>query len=135
MPPPNSADRLDDLDLDDLYAELAIAEAGTEPDLGLALDSIAEVRSLMSADNVAAGASLGGLIRKGKRIFNRYWPAIKDAVCKVWDEHGEEGIDKAAEIISSLLRLPKAVIKLILKIAVKKGMDALCDTDASPQPA
>ena len=136
MPPPNSSlAALDDLDVDELFAQLAIAEAGTEPDLGLALKSISEIRTMMSAEGAMSADSLGGLIRRGKQIFNRYWPAIKDALCKLWNEHGQEWLDKAADVISSILRLPKIVIAIILKISVKLGMDALCDANASPQPA
>ena len=136
MPPPNSDDRLDDLDLDDLYAQLAIAEAGTDPDLGEAGDSLREIRMMLTAEKFASTESLHGLIGRGKRIFNKYWPKIREAVCKAWNEHGEDWLDKAAEIIAGILPfLPKFAVRIILKIAVKLGMDAICDTNASPQPA
>lgn len=126
---------LDELDLDDLYADLALAEAGTEPDIGMAIESITSIRKMMAADSAVAAISLGGLIRRGKRIFNRYWPIVRDAVCKLWNEHGPDWLDKAADVISAILRLPKVVIALILKIAVKLGMDAICGDAAEPQPA
>jgi hypothetical protein len=126
---------LDDLDLDDLYADLALAEAGTEPDISMAMESLASIRTMMAADSAAAAISVGGLIRKGKRIFNKYWPIVRDAVCKLWKEHGEDWLDKAADVISAVLRLPKVIIALILKIAIKLGMAAICSDDAAPQPA
>lgn len=131
----NTADlaRLDSLDLDQLYAELAISDAGAEPEIGDALDSVAELRTMMSADAVAS--SIGGLIRRGRRIFNRHWPRVKEIVCKFYEEHGEDWIAKAAEAVAKALGLPGAVAAYIIKIAIKLGMDAICDADATPQPA
>lgn len=131
----NAADlaRLDSLDLDQLYAELAISDAGAEPEIGDALASVAELRSMMS--ETAAAPSLGALIRRGRRIFNRYWPRAKEIVCKFYKEHGEDWIAKAAEAVAKALGLPGAVAAYIIKIAIKLGMDAICDANASPQPA
>ena len=133
----NSSDfaALEDMDLDDLYANLALAEAGTQPDVGMALHSLSSTRAMLAADSAAAAVSLGGLARAGRRIFNRYWPIVKDAVCNVWDAHGEDWLEKAADAISAIVRIPKVVIAFILKIAVKLGMDLICGDDATPQPA
>lgn len=137
MPVLTTADfaALDDVDLDDLYANLAIADAGTQPDLGMAMHSLAMVRTSMAADSMASAISLGGLIAKGKALFNRYWPTVKEAVCKVWNDHGEDWLGKAADAVAAILHLPAAVIAFVLKIAVKRGMELVCGADAAPQPA
>jgi hypothetical protein len=122
---------LETVDVDDLYADLAIAEAGSEVHIDDALRSVASVRAMVAAES----ASLGGLARKGKQIFNRYWPAVKTIVCKLYDEKGEDWISAAATAIAAFLSVGGAIAALILKIALKLGMELICDADASPQPA
>lgn len=126
-------ERLEATSLDDLYAELAIAEAGTEDEVGSALGTVSSLRVAVATPESAD--SLGWLIRRGKKIFNRHWGSIKDAVCQFYKDEGEKWIEKAAEAIAKLLSLPGALVALILKIAIKLGMDMLCGTDAPAQPA
>jgi hypothetical protein len=127
--------QLDSVDVDDLYADLAIAEAGSEAHVGAALESVASVRALVAADAASIANPLGALIRKGRQIFNRYWPAVRAIVCKLYEGSGDDWIGAAATAIASLLGVGGAVAALILKIAIKIGMALVCAADASPQPA
>jgi hypothetical protein len=126
---------LETVDVEELYADLAIAEAGSEAHVGTALESVAAVRALVAADPAALADPLGGLVRKGKQIFNRYWPAVKTVVCKLYESSGDDWIAAAATAIAALLGVGGAVAALILKIAIKIGMALICAADASPQPA
>jgi hypothetical protein len=65
---------LGDSKLDDLYSQLALADAGTAANIGAAMESLASVRaSLLAAGGATEAISLGGLIDTGKRVFNRLW--------------------------------------------------------------
>lgn len=126
---------LDALDLDELYTDLALAEIGTEPNIGAALENLASVRALMTAEATADANPIRWLINKGKAIFNRYWPAVRTTVCNLYNDADGDWITTAATAIAAFLGIAAAVAVLIIKIAIKLGMEMLCAADASPQPA
>src|SRR5690349_5519043 len=85
----NDLAALGDRDLDELYADLALAEAGSQSDMGKATASLAAFRTELAA----AGADdvFGWLVRKGKAVFDRLWPAVKAVTCRIYAEDGVEG--------------------------------------------
>jgi hypothetical protein len=126
--------------LDDLYAQLALADAGTAANIGAAMESLASVRASMLAGGATEAVSLGGLIDIGKRVFNRLWPAVKAIVCKIYEENGKDGplkdwIEAAATAAASLLGIAGPVAVLVITIAAKVGLGMLCDANAPAQPA
>lgn len=125
-------DEIERTDLEDLYGQLGIAATGTDPHTALGLESVTSFHGELK---IAGFNPIEWLIRKGKEVFNRYWPAVRDTVCKFWKDSGDDWVKQAADAVAKLLGLPGAVVALIIKIAVKLGFDAVCGTDAKPQPA
>ena len=117
-------------DLDKLYADLALAEAGSQSDIGAATASLEAFRSEFAV--AGAGDVLGWLARRGKAIFERAWPAARAVTCKIYQEDGKEGsklagwVEKAAAAVLAAISVTWAVAVLIVTIAVKLGLDALC---------
>lgn len=117
--------QLNSLDLDDLYARLAIADAGTTDVVDSGFKKLELVASVL---NVGVGNKFK-LIELGKKIFEEYWPMAKDYVCENWngdDSPIKDWIEDVGEGIANLLGVPGKVAVLVLTIAVKLGFNALC---------
>lgn len=132
---------LDSQELDDLYANLALTDAGTAGTMGLSLNSLSSLKSVMSAEGATSGGVLSWLIHKGKALFNSLWPGAKSLVCAIYKQDGDDQsklkgwVEKVAAALVGLLNITAAVAILIVSIAIKLGLDAICDTGASDQPA
>lgn len=126
--------------VNDLYADLAITDAGTAGSMGLDLESLTSIRAIMRAEDAAPDNIISWLVNKGKAIFNKLWPAAKAVVCAVYKEDGGDSGDlkgwvaKVAAMLVGLLNITAAAAILVVTIAIKLGLDALCDT-GSEQPA
>lgn len=120
-------------DLDGLYADLALADAGTAAHVGLAVGSLKSIQSVMGAENASIGDFRSWLVKRGKALFNSLWPAVKSIVCKLYAEQDEEPIKdwvaKVAAAILGVIHVAAAAAVFIVTIALKLGLDALCDTD------
>ena len=121
-------------DLDQLYADLALAETGSQSNFGAAAASFDALHSDLAAASV--GDFLRRLVDRGKAIFERLWPAAKAVTCKVYDEDGKPDsplggwVEKAAAAVLAAISVPWAVAVLIVTIAVRVGLNKLCDADA-----
>ena len=127
-------------DLDDLFADLALADAGTHGPFGLSLESLSDTRGAMSAKSGATAAGMDGLFGLGRRIFNRVWPTVRGVVCALYAENDGDGEAKGwvttvatAKLAATSVASPVAII--IAVIAMKMGLDQLCATDAEAAPA
>ena len=125
--------------LDDLYASLALTDAGNAGAMGLSLNSLSSLKSVMSAENAAPGGIIGWLIQKGRALFNSLWPAAKALVCGIYKEDSgdsdlKDWVARVAAALVGLLNITAAVAILIVTIAMKLGLDAICST-GSEQPA
>lgn len=117
-----------DLSEEDLYAQLGQALAGSDLDEPEGWSELAGLKATMSDDGIIDW--FRRLIRRGRDAFERYWPQVRDAVCAVYrayeDAEGSDWIERAAEAILSILNISAAAAAIIVKIAIKKGLDALC---------
>jgi hypothetical protein len=125
--------------LNDLYADLAITDAGTAGSLGLDLESLGSIKAVMAAEDASPANIASWLISKGKALFNQLWPAAKAVVCQIYGEDKGDTdlkgwVARVAAAIVGLLNITAAAAILVVTIALKLGLDALCDT-GSEQPA
>ncbi|HEX8232714.1 MAG TPA: hypothetical protein VF559_05125 [Caulobacteraceae bacterium] len=127
-------EELNELSLDDLYANLALSETGTANSLGFALEDLSSIRSVMSAEDSASttNSSRSWFVDKGRALFKKLWPAVKGLVCRLYKEDSEKGplkdwVSVAATAIAGMLSLTAAAAVFIIKIAIELGLDSLCE--------
>ena len=63
--------------------------------------------------------------------FNQIWSSISGTVCALYaaySSHDKDWIEKVAEAILGLINVGWGVAVLIVEIALKRGLDALCGT-------
>jgi len=118
---------LQDLELNELYANLGVAGAGAMPSITKSFKDMKEFRL------EGPGDWLAKLIQKGKEYFQQLWPQVKGRVCQLYsegDEQAKEWIEKAATAILAVFSISAAIAILVVKIAIKMGLDMLCEADA-----
>lgn len=118
-------------DIDDLYANLALTDAGTAGTMGLSLSSLSSMKAIMSAEGAASGGILHWLVEKGRALFDALWPAAKSLVCAIYKEDSGDSdlkgwVAKVAAALVGLLNVTAAVAILVVSIAIKLGLDAIC---------
>lgn len=122
---------LEGLSEDELYARLAIADAGTSDLVASGLEKLELVASVASAaDKDSVWIKL---IELGRKIFDEYWPKAKKYVCDNWkseDSPIKDWIEKIGDTLADLLGLPAKIVVIILTIAAKAGFDRLCEVNA-----
>ena len=120
-----------ELSEDDLYAQLGQALAGSDFDEPEGWSELAGLKATMAPGDLLGW--LSRLIRRGRDAFERFWPQVQGAVCAVYrayeDAEGSDWIERAAEAILGVLNISAAAAAIIVKIAIKKGLDALCPVD------
>ncbi len=116
---------------DDLYAQLGQALVGSDLDEPDGWSELAGLKATMGADDIRNWFMR--LIRRGRDAFDRFWPQVRDAVCSLYrayeDAEGSDWIERAAEAIVGVINISAAAAAIIVKIAIKKGLDALCPAD------
>jgi hypothetical protein len=126
---------LDNASVDDLYGHLGGAEAAPQP------EAVSDSLTALSAKAKTADPSLlQDLASRGKALFDRYWPMVQAKVCGLYAEdggsHDRKGwIAKAAGAIAAAFNLTATVAVLVIGIAIKLGLDALCATEPATAPA
>ena len=116
--------------LDQLYADLALAEAGSQSDFGAATSSLAAFRSEFAAAGV--GDVLGRLAARGKALFDLLWPTVEGITCDIYAEDGDEEsqlagwVEKVAAAVLAAISVTWAVAVLIVAIALRYGLKELC---------
>ena len=126
---------LDNASVDDLYGHLGGADAAPQPEA--VSDSLA---ALGAKARTADPGLLQDLASKGRALFEKYWPMVQAKVCSLYAEDGGSGdrkgwIAKAAGAIAAAFNLTATVAVLIIGIAIKLGLDALCATEPAAAPA
>lgn len=111
-------------------------EGATEQDLlgqlGLAVtgsDGADQGSSLKGLRTASAALAWPNFIQIGINFFNHIWPSVKDIVCQGYEAYtadDKEWIERAATAVLGLVNVGSAIAILIVKIAIKKGLDALC---------
>lgn len=124
----DDAAMLDNASVDDLYGHLGGADA-------TASDAVSDsLTALQAHARTADPGLLQDLASKGKALFEKYWPMVKDKVCGLYAEDGGSGdrkgwIAKAAGAIAGAFNLTATVAVLVIGIAIKLGLDALCGVE------
>ena len=121
---------LDSASVDDLYGHFGGADAAPQPET-------VSLSALHANAKAADPSLLQDLKSKGKALFDKYWPMVQAKVCGLYAEDGGSGdrkgwIAKAADAIAAAFNLTAAVAVLVIGIAIKLGLDALCATKPSP---
>jgi hypothetical protein len=104
---------------DDLLAQLGIAVAGTELAPQGGLGSLKNAKSMAWPDWRALG----------EVFFSRVWPQIKGVLCQAYEAYtadNKDWIEQAATALLALMNVGSAIAVLLVKIALKKGLDSLC---------
>lgn len=132
--------QLNSQDVEELYADLALTDAGTAGTLGLNLSGLSTMKGIMNAEAAAAGDIWSWLVQKGKALFNDLWPQMKSLVCEIYKEDGDDAsvlagwVAKVATAILTIVNVTAAVAILVVTIAIKVGLNKLCNAGAE-QPA
>ena len=126
---------LDNASVDDLYSHLGGADAAPQPEA-----VSASLAALHANAKAASPGLLDDLKAKGKALFDKYWPMVQAKVCALYAEDGGSGdkkgwIAKAAGAIAAAFNLTATVAVLVIGIAIKLGLDALCATQPAAAPA
>jgi hypothetical protein len=103
----------------DLLAQLGVAVAGSDQDPSGAMKTLKAAKAMAWPDWRALGET----------FFQKVWPQIKGVVCDAYKEYGGEDkawIEQVATAILALINVGSAIAVLIVKIAIKKGLDAIC---------
>ena len=127
-------------DIDELLIDLAIAEAGSDAEIGLALGSLADMKSAMSVEGGAELASSSAILKIGKRKFNRVWPAVKAVICALYAENEGEGplkgwVSTLTTAILAGVTIGPFGAAVVAVVIIKMGLDSLCAAGADAQPA
>ncbi|WP_291836531.1 hypothetical protein [Brevundimonas sp.] len=107
---------------EDLLGQLGLAVMGSE----------GESASLKSLQAASLDFSWPNFIQAGMNYFNRIWPTVKSVVCEAYEAYSEDNkawIEQAATALLALINVGSAIAILIVKIAIKKGLDTLCAAD------
>lgn len=136
----NQVEQLMAQDLDELFADLALADAGTRGPFGLSLESLTDTRSAMSAKSGATAAGMDGLFGLGRLIFNRVWPTVRGVVCALYAENDGDSevkgwVTTVATAVLAAASVSSPVAIIVAVIAMKMGLDRLCATGAEAAPA
>lgn len=127
------------LDQEELFANLARNDQTTMVALG-ASSQVAQgflTRAELQGTMQAAGLAWNDLVAAGKALFRKLWEAARDIVCGAYGElTGNGGIgpvlDWVAEQIVARLNWQAHVAYLVVRAAVKSGLDNLCRMSAMP---
>lgn len=106
----------------DLLAQLGLAVAGTDDDPHGGLETLKNAKSMDWPDWRALGDA----------FFSKVWPKIKGVICGAYEEYTEdnkEWIEQAATALLAIINVGSAIAILLVKIAIKKGLDAICSAD------
>ncbi|MFN3669910.1 MAG: hypothetical protein ACK4VY_11410 [Brevundimonas sp.] len=104
---------------EDLLAQLGLAVGGTDYDPAGGMSTLKKAKNMAWPDWRALGEA----------FFSNVWPQIKDVLCTAYKEYSEgdkEWIERVAEALLGLINIGSAIAILLVKIAIKKGLDALC---------
>ncbi|MDO9338888.1 MAG: hypothetical protein Q7T61_21040 [Caulobacter sp.] len=128
----DDTDLLDAASVEDLYGHLGGADDTARPEA-----VSPSLTALHASAKAAEPGLLSDLAAKGKALFEKYWPLARDKVCDLYADDGGQGdrkgwIAKAAAAIASALNLSATVAVLVIGIAIKLGLDALCGTQRAP---
>lgn len=111
--------------LNDLYAQLGRAADPGEPVVGLGETNLNKMMVGPSANAVR----WPDWIQKGFNYFESVWSAISSTMCGIYQEYTEidkDWIERAAQAILGVLNIGWAVAVIIVQIAIKRGLAALC---------
>ena len=103
----------------DLLAQLGLAVAGTDHDPQGGFKTLNKAKTMAWLDWRALGEA----------FFEKVWPQIKSTLCEAYAEYTEtdkDWIEQAATALLALINVGSAIAVLIVKIAIKKGLDAIC---------
>jgi len=113
---------------DELYALLGDDAVDHGKDGELAIYAI----KMYKNKSVAALDDGVNLISKGKQKFQKYWPKIKSAVCKMkvdGDKVSDKDLaDALVAIILKIINVSGLTATLIAAIIVKAGLNVLCSS-------
>lgn len=125
-----------ELDTDALYRHLGMASLGTIS-MEESKKSMSFVLAHATSMNAAASEDsfLDRLLDKGKALFDWMWSELKGAVCEIYNKKTPIGDakDLAEYIATGLILAGKTVnpvVTIVVVIAVRKGLDALCPVPA-----
>ncbi|WP_143276048.1 hypothetical protein [Brevundimonas diminuta] len=115
---------LESASLDDLFGELGMASFGADADVSSALGNLSGAKAI-----VLKGGWMS-FVERGIAFFRSIWPTVKPIVCAAYAEYTEsdgDWIGRIAGAILGVINVTAAVAVLILKIAIKQGLDTLCE--------
>lgn len=134
----NATEMAWNLSIDEAYQQLGLAEAGNE-NLEGAIRSMATVRgyALHSYGDVSVRSMSEWFYSKGLEYFKKIWNSIKKIACEIYrkDVEVKDGKDLVKYIAEKVIEagtalgiaaIGNAVVILVITIAVKQGLDALC---------
>jgi len=111
--------------LEDLYAQLGRAADPGEPIVGLGETSLSK---MMVSPSVSV-LRWPDWIQRGFNYFESVWSNISSTVCGIYKEYTEidkDWIERAAQAILGVINVGWAVAVIIVQIAIKRGLAALC---------
>jgi len=113
-------DMLDQSTEADLMGQLGLAVTGHGPDASEGLMGLKSAQTAMAWPH---------FIQVGVNYFSHIWPQVSGVVCAAYHQYTEtnkDWIENAAKALLGLINIGYAVAVLIVSIAMKKGLDALC---------
>jgi len=121
-----------DMDEDALTELLGVSQMGTDA-VEDSLHSFGMLATVAGeSDGVKAKADLSDYLKhKGAAFFKKLWKRVRETVCHIYSEglpvEGDKDLAKyLAGIVIAAGKLTNALAVLVITIAVKKGLDALC---------
>tara|TARA_B100000678_G_scaffold128055_1_gene107241 strand:+ start:1707 stop:2138 length:432 start_codon:yes stop_codon:yes gene_type:complete len=128
-----------DLDEDELFANLARNDPNTMAALGAAGQAHQGflTRAELQGEVQAAGFGWNELVSSGKALFRALWDAARNIVCGAYGELTSNGgigevLDQVAKAIVAALNWSAFVAYLVVRAAVKGGLDNLCGLSNMP---
>ena len=124
------ARQLESESLNDIYASLALTDAGTAKSAGVAISSVASIKTIVRAEEATTENIFDWLAARGKALFEKYWPAVKEEICRLYTGEDpanvKEWIERAAVVILGVLNITAAAAVFVAVLALRMGLNRLC---------
>ena len=123
---------------DELMANIALHDASAAAQFGIAgvANGGFATKAEMMGEMHAAGL-WSDVVAKGKAIFRQLWNEAKNLVCGTYDQLAKSGdLEKVLTLLAGLLVTqlgwPNPLALLVVKAAMKHGLEQMCSVSAMP---
>jgi len=127
------------LDEQEIFANLALNDSGTMAALGASSQTNKGflTRAELQGQVQAAGLGWNELVASGKALFATLWNTARTIVCGAYDELTRNGgigevLDHVAKALVAAFNWSAFVAYLVVRAAIKGGLDNLCGMSAMP---